>query len=203
MGTEITDLETLVSLYGPVLPAAKDKVTAHLTDPARRFIAASPFVIVTTLGPLGPETSPRGDPAGFVRVVDDRHLMMPDRRGNNRIDGLRNLLTDPRIGLLFLIPGIAETVRVQGTARILRDEALAESFEIGGTRPATVLEISVAQVFYHCARAINRANLWAPESRRSPHDLPKVGDFLSAATEGRREAGAETAGYQQRMGDLY
>lgn len=203
MSEAITDLARLEALYGPVLPAARDKVADHLTEPARAFIAASPFLILTTTGPLGPETSPRGDPAGFCRVIDDRHMMIPDRRGNNRIDGLRNILSDPRVGLLFLIPGIGETLRVQGLARILRDEALAESFEIAGTRPATILEIEVRQVFYHCARSINRAALWKPEAQTPRAAVPTVGAFLAAATEGRRAAAAEDAGYAERQRDLY
>jgi PPOX class probable FMN-dependent enzyme len=203
MNETITDLATLEALYGPVLPAARDKVTDHLTEPARAFIAASPFLILTTTGPLGPETSPRGDPAGFCRVMDDRRLMLPDRRGNNRIDALRNILSDPRVGLLFLIPGIGETLRVQGLARILRDEALAGSFEIAGKRPATILEIEVRQVFYHCARSINRAALWKLEAQAPRSAVPTVGAFLAAATEGRRAAAAEDAGYAERQRDLY
>lgn len=203
MSEVITDLTALEALYGPVLPTARDKVTAHLTEPARAFIAAAPFLILTTNGPLGPEASPRGDPAGFCRVQDDRHLLLPDRRGNNRIDGLRNILSNPRVGLLFLIPGIGETLRVQGVARILRDAALADSFEIAGTRPATILRIEVRQVFYHCARSINRAALWNPEAQQPRSAVPSVGAFLAAATEGRRAAAAEDAGYADRQRDLY
>lgn len=203
MSEVITDLATLEALYGPVLPAARDKVTDVLTEPARAFIAASPFLILTTNGPLGPEASPRGDPAGFCRVLDDRRLLLPNRRGNNRIDALRNILSDPRVGLLFLIPGIGETLRVQGLARIRRDEALADSFEIAGTRPATILNIKVRQVFYHCARSINRAALWKPEAQMPRSAVPTVGAFLAAATEGRRAAAAEDAGYAERQRDLY
>ena len=203
MSEVITDPATLEALYGAILPAARDKVTDHLTESARAFIAASPFLILTTNGPLGPETTPRGDPAGFCRVIDDRHMMLPDRRGNNRIDALHNILSDPRVGLLFLIPGIGETLRVQGVARILRDEALAESFEIAGTRPATILEIQVRQVFYHCARSIHRAALWKPEAQMPRSAVPTVGAFLAAATEGRRAAAAEDAGYAARQRNLY
>lgn len=203
MSEVITDLATLEALYGPVLPAARDKVTDVLTEPARAFIAASPFLILTTNGPLGPEVSPRGDPAGFCRVMDDRRLLLPDRRGNNRIDALRNILSDPRVGLLFLIPGVGETLRVQGLARIRRDEALADSFEIAGTRPATILDIEVRQVFYHCARSINRAALWKPEAQMPRSALPTVGAFLAAATDGRRAAAAEDADYAERQRDLY
>ncbi|GAB1479473.1 pyridoxamine 5'-phosphate oxidase family protein [Paracoccaceae bacterium] len=203
MNEVITDLATLEALYGPVLPAARDKVTDFLTEPARAFIAASPFLILTTNGSLGPEASPRGDPAGFCRVMDDRRLLLPDRRGNNRIDALRNILSDPCVGLLFLIPGIGETLRVQGLARILRDEALADSFEIAGTRPTTILDIEVRQVFYHCARSINRAALWKPEAQTPRSAVPTVGAFLAAATEGRRAAAAEDAGYAERQRELY
>jgi PPOX class probable FMN-dependent enzyme len=203
MNEVITDMAALEALYGPVLPAARDKVTDHLTEPAQIFIAASPFLILTTNGPLGPETTPRGDPAGVCRVMDDRRLLLPDLRGNNRIDALRNILSDPRVGLLFLIPGIGETLRAQGTARILRDDHLDESFEIAGTQPATILEIEVRQVFYHCARSINRAALWKPEAQQPRSSVPTVGAFLAAATEGRRNASSEDAGYAERQHDLY
>ncbi|WP_135449861.1 MSMEG_1061 family FMN-dependent PPOX-type flavoprotein [Tabrizicola caldifontis] len=203
MSETITDPAALQALYGPALPVARDKVTDHLTDPARAFIAASPFLILATNGPLGPEASPRGDPPGFCRVVGDRRLLLPDRRGNNRIDGLRNILADPRVGLMFLIPGIGETLRVQGMARILRDESLARSFAIAGTLPATILEIEVRQVFYHCARSITRAALWKAAAQVSRAVVPTVGDFLAAATAGRRSAAAENDGYAERQRDLY
>jgi PPOX class probable FMN-dependent enzyme len=203
MSEAITDLAALEALYGPVLTAARDKLTDHLTEPCRVFIAASPFLILTTNGPLGPETTPRGHPAGFRRVTDDRRLLLPDRRGNNRIDALRNIPSDLRVGLLFLIPAIGETLRLQGVTRILRDEALAESFEIAGTTSATILEIEVCQVFYHCARSINRAPLWKSEAQQHRSAVPTVGAFLAAATGDRRAVAAEDAGYAERQGYLY
>lgn len=129
--------------------------------------------------------------------------VLPDRRGNNRIDAMRNIQSDPRVGLLFLVPGICETLRVQGVARILRDEALGESFQIAGTRPATILEIQMRQVFYHCARSIKRAALWKPEAQMPRSAVPTMGAFLAAATEGRRAAAAEDAGDAKRQRELY
>jgi PPOX class probable FMN-dependent enzyme len=199
----ITDLAALEALYGPVLPSAVQKVTDHLTEPYRAFIAASPFVILATQGPNGIDVTPRGDPAGFVAVEDARTLLIPDRRGNNRLDSMRNILADPRVGLLFLIPGVGETLRVTGRAEIRADTALTGRFVMQGKAPATVLRIRVERVFYHCQKALSRSRLWEPEARLPRGAAPTVGTMLAAAVAGPIDAAAQDAAYDERQKILY
>lgn len=198
----ITTVADLEALYGPTLPSAQTKVTDHLTEPYRAFIAASPFLILATQGPGGIDVTPRGDPAGFVAVEDARTLLLPDRRGNNRLDSLRNILADPRVGLLFLIPGIGETLRVAGRAEIRADAPLCARFAMQGKPPATVLRIAVDKVYYHCQKSIARSGLWTPEARLPRDAVPSVGVMLAAATEGIDPA-AQDAAYASRQGLLY
>jgi PPOX class probable FMN-dependent enzyme len=200
--TTITAVAALEALYGPILPSAQAKVTDHLTPPYRAFIAASPFLILATQGPGGIDVTPRGDPAGFVTVEDPHTLLLPDRRGNNRLDSLRNILADPRVGLLFLIPGIGETLRVAGRAAILADPALCARFAIQGKPPATVLRVTVEKVYYHCQKSIARSGLWNPEARLPRDAVPSVGTMLAAATEGIDPA-TQDAAYASRQGLLY
>ena len=198
----IDSVAALEALYGPVLPSAVSKVTDHLTEPYRAFIAASPFAILATQGEGGIDVTPRGDPAGFVTVEDARTLLLPDRRGNNRLDSLRNILADPRVGLLFLIPGVGETLRVTGRAEIRADAALCARFAMQGKPPATVLRIRVERVYYHCQKAIARSGLWNPEARVARTAVPSVGTMLAAATEGI-DAATQDAAYASRQGLLY
>lgn len=200
----VTSIEALEALYGPVLPSARTKVTDHLTPPYRDFLATSPFVVIATSGPGGIDVTPRGDPAGFVQVESPRSLLLPDRRGNNRLDSMRNLLADPRIGLLFLIPGIGETLRVTGRAEIRSDAALCARFAMEGKAPATVLRIAVERVYYHCQKSIARSRLWEPDSRRPRDSVPGVGAMLAAAAEpGAIDAAAQDAAYASRQSVLY
>ncbi len=149
----------------------------------RRWIEASPFAVLATSGPHGLDASPRGDPAGFVVVEDDKTLLFPERRGNNRIDSLRNILADPRVALLFLIPGVGETLRVNGRATISVDPVLLDRLAMDGKRPQCVLRISVEQVFFQCARAMQRSRLWSTGAER-PAGVPTAGEMLQALTEG-------------------
>lgn len=199
----VTDLATLESLYGPVLPIAQDKVLDRITPAYRRFIEASPFVVLSTQGPRGIDTTPRGDPPGFVRVSDPTTLLLPDRRGNNRLDTMRNLLADPRIGLLFLIPGIGETVRITGTAEIRVDPDLLDSFAIQGTIPATVLRITVGKVYYHCAKATTRSKLWAADAQPPRDSIPRVGALFASGRDGTEDAASIDASYVERQKILY
>lgn len=180
----IDSLDALASLYGEVSQGARIKETDHLTEPYRAMIAAAPFAILATQGPLGPDLSPRGEAPGFVSVEDARRLLLPDRPGNNRLDSLRNILADPRVALLFLIPGIGETLRVMGRARIRADDGLRQRFAVNGRLPATVLEISVERAFVHCAKALVRSRLWDPQSRVPRDSLPSLGQMLAAARPG-------------------
>jgi uncharacterized protein len=179
--------EQLQALYGPIAEASSRKELDRVHPLYRRLIEASPFAVLATAGPDGLDASPRGDPAGFVIVQDEHTLLVPDRRGNNRIDSLRNILADPRVALLFLIPGHGETLRVNGTASITVDPKLLQRCAMDGKRPQCVLVVHVETVFFQCARAIQRARLWdAPVAR----DVPSVGTILEALTAGSIQARA-------------
>lgn len=195
--------EQLAALYGPVLPAAAAKVMDHVAEPYRAFIEAAPFAVLASVGPGGVDVSPRGDPAGFVAVESPRTLLLPDRRGNNRLDALRNILADPRVSLLFVIPGANETVRVAGRAEIRADAALRARFAMDGKLPATVLRIHVEKVYYQCAKALARSRLWAPESLRDRAELPSVGEMIAAASAAPIDAVATDAAYRTRQETLY
>ncbi|KKB03090.1 pyridoxamine 5'-phosphate oxidase family protein [Pantoea anthophila] len=179
----ITELTELERLYGTVARPSIAKVTDHIHPAYRPFIDASPFVALATSGPDGLDVSPRGDPAGFIDIEDDRTLLLPDRRGNNRIDSLRNILHDNRVALLFLIPGIGETLRVNGTAAISTDPALLERFAVNNQLPKTVLRIAVDTVFFQCSRAILRAGLWDVATQIPRQSLPSTGSILRQIAE--------------------
>lgn len=183
--TVIATVEQLEALYGVPGEASTAKEVSWITPHYRTFIEASPFVALATSGPEGLDCSPRGDLAGFVRVHDERTLMMPDRRGNNRVDSLRNIVREPRIGLLFLIPGSGTTLRVNGRAHLDTDPALLASFEMDGKLPRSVIVVAVETVFFQCARAIIRAELWNPARHVDPKSLPTPGQILAALSEDR------------------
>ena len=161
----VTSVEQLQALYGEPSTASLAKETGYLTDHYRAFVEKAPFVVVATAGPEGLDCSPRGDAPGFVRVESERSVLLPDRRGNNRIDGLRNIVSDPRISLLFLIPGIGESLRINGRAEIDVDPALLDSFAVAGRPPRTVIRVAVERVYFQCQKAMVRSKLWDPASR--------------------------------------
>ncbi|MBO9688411.1 MAG: pyridoxamine 5'-phosphate oxidase family protein [Mitsuaria chitosanitabida] len=177
------DLSTLDALRGvypaPTAPATLDKECDHVHPLYRPFIEASPFAILATRGPHGLDTSPRGDGPGFVEIADPRTLLLPDRRGNHRIDSLRNVVNDPAVALLFLIPGIGECLRVNGHARISAAPALLERFVVEGQSPKSVLVIEVHKVFFQCARAVKRSELWNPARHVERTSLPSTGSILA------------------------
>ena len=178
----VTDLDQLEALYQPApAPASTVKEASTITPHYAALIAASPFAALATCGPEGLDVSPRGDAPGFVRVHDERTLMLPDRRGNNRIDSLRNVLRDPRVALLFLIPGSGTTFRVNGRAVISVDPTLRDSFAVQGKAPRTVLVVHVEAAYFQCARAIVRSNLWNGATSQA---LPSPGEMLAALSEG-------------------
>src|ERR1700759_3671100 len=182
----ISNLAELEALFPEeVYPPAKYKETRHITKGYRALIEASPFCVLATNGPDGLDTSPRGDPKGFVRVVDDKTLILPDRRGNNRIDSLRNLVTDPRIALIFLIPGVSETVRVMGRATISADPELCATFTMQGKAPRCVLVIAVEKVFFQCAKALVRSKLWDSSLHVERSTLPTSGKILAEISGGK------------------
>ncbi len=183
--TTLSTLPELEALYGAPAEASLAKEVDHVTPEYRAFIDASPFVSLATAGPEGLDCSPRGDLPGFVRVHDERTLMLPDRRGNNRIDSLRNIVRDPRVALLFLVPGSGNTLRINGRATISVDPALLASFAVDGKAPRSVMVMAVETVYFPCARAIMRAELWNPGRHVAPGALPTPGKILAALTAGR------------------
>jgi PPOX class probable FMN-dependent enzyme len=181
----ITTLSALEALYGTPGETSIVKQIDYIAPPYRTLIEASPFVVLATSGPEGLDCSPRGDLPGFVRVHDDRTLMLPDRRGNNRTDSLRNIVRDPRASLLFLIPGVGTTLRVNGRAVVSIDPELLNSFAVEGKPPRSVIVLAVEDVYFQCARAIVRSDLWNPQKHRDPATLPTPGQILAALTEDR------------------
>src|SRR5215469_2549061 len=167
--------------YGPAVFKEAD----YITPQYRKLIEAAPFVVLATCGPEGLDCSPRGDPPGFVRVVDEHTIIIPDRRGNNRIDTLRNLVRDPRIALLFLIPGVGETMRINGRAKISTDPKLTESFVINGKVPSSVLVVTVERAYFQCTKAIIRSKLWDEASKVDRKTLPTPGAILAELTDGK------------------
>ncbi|HEV7371363.1 pyridoxamine 5'-phosphate oxidase family protein [Arenibaculum sp.] len=197
----VTTIGQLESLYDPPSATVLAKQVDRLDDHCRAFVAASPFVLLATMGAGGVDCSPRGDTPGFVEVLDDRTLLLPDRRGNNRIDSLRNIVGNPEVGLIFLVPGIGETLRVRGRARISTEPALLERFPVGGRLPRTVIMVAVEAAFMQCSRAIVRSRLWDPASRRDRTSLPSMGTILEAHTGGRVEAAVYDAELPGRLRD--
>ena len=179
--TIITSVEQLREIYDGASEASLVKVTRTLTPEYRQMIEASPFVGLATVGPEGLDCSPRGDLGGAVRVRDETTLLLPDWRGNNRIDSLLNIVRDPRVALMFLIPGSTTTMRVNGSAVISVEPALLQSFEMDGKHPRSVAIITIGEVYFQCARALMRAELWNPEHFVEPKDLPTPGTLLKAA----------------------
>ncbi|MEL6105398.1 MAG: pyridoxamine 5'-phosphate oxidase family protein [Planctomycetota bacterium] len=183
--SDITTIEQLESIYGTPAETATVKVTDEITDDYRRFIEASPFLALATSGPNGLDCSPRGDSPGFVRLEGSKCLLLPDRRGNNRIDSLRNIVLDPRVALLFFVPGSLMTVRVNGLARISVERERLDSFETDGKPPRSVIVIDVQEVFFQCGRAILRSDLWNAEHHIGEGQLPTPGEILANLSDDR------------------
>ncbi|WP_446214445.1 pyridoxamine 5'-phosphate oxidase family protein [Micromonospora sp. IBSANI012] len=172
MTVEITSHEELRDLLGAAMPraVAKERVVLHERD--RQWLAASPFCLIATAGADGScDVSPKGDPAGFVKVLDETTLAIPERPGNRRADGYRNILDNPHVGLIFLIPGRTDTLRINGRARLLRDAPYFDDMVVKGHRPILAIEVEVEQIFYHCSKAFLRSELWKPETWQ-PDVLP-------------------------------
>ena len=183
--TVIRTLDELEALYGAPAAPATTKVADRLIPEYRALIEASPFMALATAGPEGLDCSPRGDRGQVVRIADDRTLLIPDRRGNNRVDSLRNIVRDGRVALLFLIPGSGTTFRVNGTAVLSVDPDLLEGFRMDGALPRSVIVVTVVQAYFQCARAVVRADLWNPALHADPARLPSPGRILAALSDGR------------------
>jgi uncharacterized protein len=195
----IGDVATLERLYGAPSEASIVKEVDHVHPVYRKLIEASPFAVLATCGPGGLDASPRGDRPGFVTVEDEKTLLLPDRRGNNRTDSLRNIIGDPRVALLFLIPGIGETLRVNGRATISVDPALLRRFAVEGKEPRSVLVIAVETVYFQCSRAVVRADLWNPAKHASRSTLPSSGAILAALSDARIGGEAYDRALPERM----
>ncbi|WP_421982805.1 pyridoxamine 5'-phosphate oxidase family protein [Roseibium sp.] len=180
----IESLEELHAHYGVAGEASTIKEIGFLSGHYRRIVEASSFCALTTCGPEGLDCSPRGDAGCVVRIADEKTLLMPDRRGNNRIDSLRNIVRDPRVSLMFMIPGWNNVLRINGTARISVDPDLLGSFEMEGHLPRSVIEITIEAVYFQCARAIMRAGLWKAEDLRDPSSLPSPGMIMQEIKQG-------------------
>ena len=196
--TMVDTVEQLEAIYGTPAEPSLVKETDHVTPDYARYIEASPFAMLATAGPYGLDCSPRGDRPGFMRIADERTLMLPDRHGNNRIDSLRNVIADPRVALLFLIPGFGGTLRVNGTARISIEPTLLGSFAVDGKAPRSVLIVDVQSVYFQCARAVIRSELWNPNRHVDPKSLPSPGQILSAITSARVGGEAYDKAWPQR-----
>ena len=181
----IAQLEEIYGEFSDIGEASTAKVADRITPSYRRLIEASPFVALATMGAEGLDCSPRGDLPGFVRIHDERTLMLPDRRGNNRVDSLRNIIRDPRIGLLFLIPGSGTTLRVNGRALVSAEPALLDSFKVDGKAPRTVVVMTVQEIYFQCARAIVRSALWNPDKQVDAASLPTPGQILAEMSDHR------------------
>ena len=191
----IDRIEGLEALYGPASVGSQRKVAPHLTPSYRRWIEASRFCIVSTVGPEGTDGSPRGDDGPVVRVLDPLTLAMPDWRGNNRLDSLRNIVADGRISLIFMVPGSQIMVRVNGQAKLTADNGLRGSFARDGVLPATVILIRLAEVYAQCSRAVMRSGIW---TRDDAAGLPTLGDILADVTAGEMGGGDYDADWEKR-----
>lgn len=198
MSDIVTSEDQLEALYGLPAGPAVTKEIDHISEHYRRFIEVSPFVVLATAGPEGLDCTPRGDPPGFVRVVDNRTVMLPDRRGNNRIDTLRNIVRDPRIALLFLIPGVGRTLRINGRAQISINPDLCASFTMEGKAPRSVIIVTAERVYTQCPKALVRSRLWDAALHVGEESLPSSGTIMKALQKGF-DGDAYDRNYPQRL----
>ncbi len=200
----ITTLPELLALYGDVNANSLRKETPQLTPAYRTWIEAAPFFAIATSGPGGLDCSPRGDaPGQLFQVLDDKTVVIPDRRGNNRLDTLKNLVADPRVALLFLLPGINECVRINGRAMLTTDPALCERFAMDGKLPVTVIVVAINAVYFQCARAMIRSRLWDPSSHAQRPGIPTAGEMTKAADPAFDAESYDAALLKRQLGSLY
>lgn len=190
----VSNIDELESLYDAVVPGAVTKVVDHVSPAYRRWIDASRFLILTTVGPEGTDASPRGDDGKVVRVIDKQTLWLPDWRGNNRMDSLRNIVRDGRVSLMFMVPGCNNVVRVNGQAVLTSDESVVDTFEQKGKHPRSVIVVTVKEVYFQCAKALMRSKLW--HSGDESKLVPSAGDFIKEL-DGEFDAKAYDDGYAE------
>ncbi|HEY4370694.1 MAG TPA: pyridoxamine 5'-phosphate oxidase family protein [Burkholderiales bacterium] len=199
----VRDLDRLLALYGEAMGASIAKEADHISPHYRRFIEGAPFFALATAGAGGMDCSPRGDAPGFVRVADEKTLLIPDRRGNNRIDSLRNIIEQPGVALLFLIPGVGETIRVNGRASISVDPELLASFIHDDKLPRCVIAVAVEKVYFQCSRAVLRSRLWDQAVQVERKSLPSNGQILAQLTENRFDGEKYDRELPGRINQLY
>ena len=195
----ITTIEQLEAVYGEPSQRSLIKEIDYISEHYGAFIEAAPFVVIATTGPEGLDCSPRGDPPGFARVIDKKTVLIPDRRGNNRVDSLRNIVVDPKVSLLFLIPGVAETMRINGRAEIVTDPDLLQSFVIQGKLPRSVIAVTVERIYFQCSKALVRSALWAQDSQVDRANLPTTGEMIGALSQEPFDADAYDEDYPEHM----
>lgn len=199
LSNTVSSIEELEAIYGEPLGQSLVKEIDYISDHYRAFIEKSPFVVLASVAEEGLDCSPRGDPAGFVRVVDNKTVMIPDRRGNNRIDTLRNIVRDPRVSLLFLVPGVGETLRINGRAEISVDPELCDSFAMAGKLPRSVIVVTADRVYFQCQKALARSKLWKAEAQVERTELPTAGDILKSLSKGDFDGAAYDRDYPERL----
>jgi PPOX class probable FMN-dependent enzyme len=199
--SNVTTVQALEAIYGPIAPPSLVKEVDHIHPVYRPFIEAASFLILASSGPGGLDASPRGDQPGFVHIEDSQTLYLPDRRGNNRIDTLRNIVEDPRVALLFLVPGVGETLRVNGTAQISIAPDLLARFAVEGKAPKSVLRINVTSVYFQCSRAVIRAGLWDASKQLPRSALPMAGQILKEVSQAAIDGEAYDKALPGRIAD--
>jgi len=195
----ISTIDELEAIYGEPLPQSLVKEIDYISDHYRAFIEKSPFLVLASVAEEGLDCSPRGDPAGFVRVVDKKTVMIPDRRGNNRIDTLRNIVRDPRVSLLFLVPGVGETLRINGRAEISVDPELCASFDMNGKTPRSVIIVTADRVYFQCQKALARSRLWDSDAQIERKELPTAGKILQDLSRDDFDGEAYDRNYPERL----
>ncbi|WP_108819133.1 pyridoxamine 5'-phosphate oxidase family protein [Pseudovibrio sp. Alg231-02] len=196
---EITSLAQLEELYGSPKQISIDKEVGYISQHYKTFIEASPFFALTTVSEEGTDCSPRGDPAGFVKVIDEKTIEFPDRRGNNRIDSLRNIVQDPRVSLLFMIPGVGETIRINGKAKISTDPVRLEAHKIEGKLPKSIMVVTVETIYYQCQKAIYRSGLWTEDAKVDRKTVPTAGQMAQALSKVEFDGDAYDKAYPGRI----
>ena len=199
----VASIDDVRRRHPPAMSRATDKVLTTLDKHCRAILERSTFCLIGTQGPHGGDVSPRGDPAGFVRVLDDRHILLPDRIGNNRFDSMANLFVNPTIGLLFLVPGMSETLRVNGFGRVTDDAALLAASAVQNRAPKIGILIEVKEAFIHCAKSLNRAGLWDPARHIDRSELPSYGDILADQVAGLTKEESERQGAEMARRGMY
>jgi uncharacterized protein len=204
MSHAINTLPELLALYGEVNPNSLRKEAPQLTPAYRKWIEAAPFFAIATSGPGGLDCSPRGDaPGQLFHVLDDKTIAIPDRRGNNRLDTLKNLVADPRVALLFLLPGFNECVRINGRATLTTDPEMRARFDMDGKLPVTVIVVTIDTVYFQCARALMRSRLWDPSSYAQRSDIPTAGEMTKSAMPEFDAESYDAALLKRQLGSLY